>query len=283
MAVPAPSTQVRTSTTRFFERPEGRIAYDDQGSGPLVLLVPSLGDVRSEYRFLVPQLVTAGYRVVSMDLRGLGASSTGWSSYTNAALGSDVVALVRHLGGGPAVLVGCSMGGGAVAWAAAEASTLVSRLVLIDPFVHSQPAAMPLQNTVFWLMFARPWGPSVWGSYYTSLYPTRPPADLTAYTAALVANLREPGRIEANRAMMLAPKTDVEQRLGQVQAPTLVVMGSKDPDFSKVGPEKEARELAQLLNGRSVMIADAGHYPHTELPELTGPAIVSFLAEGGGR
>jgi pimeloyl-ACP methyl ester carboxylesterase len=66
------------STTRHFRLPEGTIAYDDRGSGPLVIMVPSLGDLRQEYRFLAAPVLAAGYRVVTVDLRGHGASSTGW-------------------------------------------------------------------------------------------------------------------------------------------------------------------------------------------------------------
>ena len=52
--------------TQFLKRPEGTIAYDDTGSGPLVVCAPSMGDC-AEYRFLAPQLVAASYRVVTMD------------------------------------------------------------------------------------------------------------------------------------------------------------------------------------------------------------------------
>ena len=54
-----------TVPTRYVERPEGSVAYDDRGEGPLVVAVPSLGDLRQEYRFLTPRLVDAGYRVVA--------------------------------------------------------------------------------------------------------------------------------------------------------------------------------------------------------------------------
>ena len=38
--------------TQYLQRSEGRIAYEDRGgSGPLVIALPSLGDVRQEYRF----------------------------------------------------------------------------------------------------------------------------------------------------------------------------------------------------------------------------------------
>lgn len=47
--------------TQYVSTPEGRIAYDVQGDGPLVVLVPGMGELRTSYRFLVPALVDAGY------------------------------------------------------------------------------------------------------------------------------------------------------------------------------------------------------------------------------
>ena len=41
-------------TTKYLKQENGQIAYDDQGSGPLVICVPSMGDMRGEYRFLDP-------------------------------------------------------------------------------------------------------------------------------------------------------------------------------------------------------------------------------------
>jgi len=61
--------------TQHLRLSDGTLAFDDQGEGPLVLCVPAGGDLRSEYRFLTPQLVAAGYRVVTMDIRGQGESS----------------------------------------------------------------------------------------------------------------------------------------------------------------------------------------------------------------
>ena len=57
-------------TTQFLRLPQGQISYEDAGAGPLVVCLPSLGDLRAEYRFLAPRLVEAGCRVIQMDLRG---------------------------------------------------------------------------------------------------------------------------------------------------------------------------------------------------------------------
>ena len=43
-----------TNTTQYLDRGEGRIAYDVTGSGPLVVAVPGMGDLRSTYRHLAP-------------------------------------------------------------------------------------------------------------------------------------------------------------------------------------------------------------------------------------
>jgi pimeloyl-ACP methyl ester carboxylesterase len=109
------------------------------GEGPLVVAVPGMGDLRSTYRFLVPALVEAGYRVATMDLRGHGDSDATFAEYDDVAAGTDLLALVHELGGGPAVLVGSSMGAGAAAWAAAEGPDLVRGLVLTGPFVRNAP------------------------------------------------------------------------------------------------------------------------------------------------
>jgi pimeloyl-ACP methyl ester carboxylesterase len=265
----------------FLDRPEGRIAYTDEGSGPLVIMVPGLGDLKEEYRFLAPRLVAAGYRAVTMDIRGHGESSTGWRDHSSSALGSDVVALIRQLNAGPATIIGTSMGAGAAAWAAADAPDAVSKLVVIGPFVRDVPISWgkkALFTTIMNTAFVGPWGPSAWGMYYASLYPTAKPADFDAYKAKLGATLKEPGRMAALQAMLAATKSDVEARLGEVRAPTLVVMGSKDPDFDDA--KVEADTVARILKGRAVMIDGAGHYPQAEMPDVTAPVIIDFL---GGK
>ncbi|MBZ0227674.1 MAG: alpha/beta hydrolase, partial [Bauldia sp.] len=73
----------------------------------------------------------------------------------------------------------------------------------------------------------------------------------------------------------------VEPRLPEVGAPTLVVMGSKDPDFAD--PAAEAETVARLLRGTATMIEGAGHYPHAEMPETTASAVLAFLGREGAR
>src|SRR5512139_3759818 len=122
--------------TKFLKQENGTIAYDNQGSGPLVLCIPSMGDVRGEYRFLLPQLVSAGYRAVSMDVRGMGESDMEWDDYSVVGVGKDILALVQELDAGPAIVVGTSMAAGAAIWAGSEKPELIRGLILIGPFVR---------------------------------------------------------------------------------------------------------------------------------------------------
>ena len=263
----------RARTTQYLTVPGGQIAYDVAGSGPAVLCVPSIGDVRAEYRFLRPQLVEAGYTAVTMDLRGHGESSTGFDDYSTEAIGRDIIALARHLNAGPVTVVGTSKAGGSAVWAAAEAPDVIGRVVLISPFVrsHGNDAMM---RRMMKILLARPWGAALWTMYFPNFYPTRKPDDFDTYRAELKANLHEPGRLQALRAMVES-SGDVSDVLSNVTAPSLVVMGSKDPDFNN--PADEGKWIAGEVGGTSLTIQGAGHYPHAEMPAEVGPVIVRFL------
>jgi pimeloyl-ACP methyl ester carboxylesterase len=115
----------------------------------------------------------------------------------------------------------------------------------------------------------------MWLKYYDSLYPTRKPADYDEYSAALHANLKEPGRLEAVQQMLYASKEASGKRMSQVIQPALVLMGSKDRDFKN--PEAEAKRVAEALRGNYMMIDNAGHYPHAEMPEITAPLLLEFM------
>src|SRR3954468_15280648 len=114
------------------------IAFDVTGEGPLVVLAHGIGDSRHSYRFLVPQLVAAGYRVANVDIRGTGESGLGWDGYSRTDIAGDLVAVVRQLGG-PAVIIGQSISGGAATIAAATAPDLIAGVVELAPFTRAQP------------------------------------------------------------------------------------------------------------------------------------------------
>ncbi|MFE9250048.1 alpha/beta fold hydrolase [Streptomyces sp. NPDC007088] len=264
----------------------GRIAYESVGDGPLIVLSHGIGDLRQSYRFLAPLLAEAGYRVVSADLRGHGDSSTGWPSISRADVASDLLALIRHLGG-PAVVVGQSLSGGAATIAAAQAPGLVRAVVELNPFTRVPKTDLGAMLRVGryrrggLLMGATVAFRSlrVWLRYLDTAYPGKP-ADWADYTAVLRAKLSEPGRMEQFLKTMKTNGSDAEAQLPHVACPALIVMGSADPDFPDPAAEGAAIVAALPAGVGSLEIIDgAGHYLHAECPAQVAALVTRFLAD----
>ncbi len=271
---------IRGASVQSVEVKGGRLVYEDSGGeGEVVLCLPSLGDVRQEYRFLAPQLVEAGYRVLVADLRGFGESSASFSSYLVEDLGHDILAVLDHVGVERAHLVGCSISAAAIGWVAVEAPERVNRLVMLGAIVRDLPADKffrPLSHVLFFPL----WGVVMWGMYVKTLFPQAPPSDFPSYVQSLKANLREPGRLKALGKMMRGSKASTFARFPQVKADAFVVIGSKDPDFSDASAEPEL--IREALGGsvETYLAEGLGHYPHVEAPEEMGGRIVRFLSQG---
>jgi pimeloyl-ACP methyl ester carboxylesterase len=75
--------------------------------------------------------------------------------------------------------------------------------------------------------------------------------------------------------MASTPRLPCTERLSRVKVPTLVIMGTKDPDFPD--PVAEAKYIAGQTRGRLELMEGAGHYPQTEMPEVTAPLVLDFL------
>lgn len=266
--------------THHLRRPEGTLAYDDAGSGPLVVAVPGMGDLRTTYDELRAALLSAGYRVVTTDLRGHGDSSADFATYGDEATAADVAALVEHLGAGPAVLVGNSMGASAVAVLAADRPELVRALVLLSPFLRDPAggaAQRAMLGVVYRVLLARPWGAAAWARYYTTLNKGRRSGRLSAHAAAIRASLRRPGYLRAFRDLALQlTHAVVEPRLPRVQAPALAVVGALDPDWRD--PAAELAWIGETLGARTLLVPDAGHYPQHQTPEVVADAVLAHLA-----
>jgi pimeloyl-ACP methyl ester carboxylesterase len=274
--------------TEFLGIKGGRIAYDVTGEGPLVVLSHGMGDRRQAFRFLAPELVRAGFRVVAADMRGHGESSEGdWKSISRTDVAGDLVALVRHLGGGPAVIVGHSLSGGAATIAAATAPDLVSGVVEIGPFTRK------VQYSLGGLMRIRRYRRGLvsmtgvmvlhslnsWMRYLDLAYPEKP-ADYAAYMAALRAKLSEPGRMAEFLKTLKTSPADAGDALPRISCPALVIMGDKDPDWAD--PRAEADGIAAEMpagRGTVAIIDGAGHYPHAQTPDEVAGLTTSFLRE----
>lgn len=276
------------SELRYVDVAPGRIAYDEIGEGPLVVLSPGMADTRATYRFLAPLLAEAGFRVASVDLRGHGGSSVEWDSFSRTDTAADLLAVVDELGG-PAVIIGQSFSGGAATIAAATKPESVSAVVEIGPFTRPPKFVLSAfvrndhnyrRGALLLGRFALRGRVETWAKYLDVAYPGRKPDDWDHWLADLQRSLREPGRIRAARGMLKSTPVDAGAHLGHVRCPALIVMGSDDSDFAD--PQAEAAGIVELLPpglGRFEMIHGAGHYPHAEYPEQVAAVVIPFLEE----
>jgi len=272
--------------TEYLSVAGNTLAYEVSGQGPLVVLAHGIGDSRHSYRFLAPALAAAGYRVAAVDLRGCGDSSLGWDGYSRTDIAGDLVAVVRHLGG-PAVIIGQSISGGAATVAAATAPDLISGVIELAPFTRTQ--SFDLGGLMRVKRFRTGYGQMAqvmvrgslasWKKYLDVAYPVKP-ADWDAELARIEAKLNEPGRMKVLQAMCKTSPSDAGAQLANVTCPVLIIEGSLDPDWAdpRAEGEKIVADLPRGL-GELVVIDGAGHYAHAQTPEQVLALARPFLGK----
>jgi pimeloyl-ACP methyl ester carboxylesterase len=222
-----------------------------------------------------------------VDIRGCGDSSLDWDGYSPTDIAGDLVALVRHLGGGPAVIIGHSISGGAATIAAATAPELISGLIELAPFTRAQSyplgallrvkryrsGTMHLMKTL--MMGSLP----SWKKYLDLAYPTKP-SDWDTESARIDAKLREPGRMKALQTMCKSNPSDAGAQLKNVRCPVLVIEGTADPDWADPSAEGK-RIIDDLLKGLGelAVLEGVGHYAHAQAPKELLALTLPFLAK----
>jgi len=111
-----------------------RVAYTEWGEvGPLVVCVGGVANTAMRFNYLASDL-EKDFRVVCMDWVGRGRS--GWMAdqrdYSLGTYAEQLKQLIGHLGGGPVILLGSSLGGSAAIELTARNPNLVSALILND-------------------------------------------------------------------------------------------------------------------------------------------------------
>ena len=210
----------------------------------------------------------------------------GWESISRTDVAGDLLTLIRHLGG-PAVIVGHSISGGAATIAAAMEPELISGIVEINPFTRTQRLDVGgllrirryrrgislLAGTQIFRSLG------IWVRYLDVAYPAKP-ADYAGYMAALTAKLREPGRMAEFMKTGKSTPADAGAQLPNIACPALIIMGTLDPDFADPKAEGEAIAAAMPAGlGTVAMIDGAGHYPHAQSPDEVAALVIPFLKE----
>jgi pimeloyl-ACP methyl ester carboxylesterase len=210
-----------------------------------------------------------------------------WKSISRTDVAGDLVALIRHLGDGPAVIVGHSLSGGAATIAAATAPDVVSGIVEVGPFTRK------VQYSLSGLLRIRRYrragllmtgvqvlhSLNMWMRYLDLAYPEKP-ADYAAYMTALRAKLSEPGRMAEFLKTMKTSPADAGAALPRISCPALVIMGTEDPDWAD--PQAEAHGIVAAMPaglGAVAMIKGGGHYIQAQCPDEVAALVTSFLQQ----
>jgi pimeloyl-ACP methyl ester carboxylesterase len=113
-----------------------------EGSGPLVVVLPSRGRDSEDYDEVGSGIATAGYRVLRPQPRGTGASTGPMNGLTLHDFARDVAAVIEHAGGGPAVVVGHAFGNWIARMTAADYPLLVRGVAILAAAAKTYPGAL---------------------------------------------------------------------------------------------------------------------------------------------
>lgn len=255
-----------------------RIHYERTGEGmPVIFLHAGVADSRMWEPQVKP--FAKHFDVIRPDIRGFGQSELPpmrWSAV------DDLLGLLDDLHLKPAHLVGCSIGGGLALDFALQHGERISKLVLVGPGISGAD----------------------FGAKYPDLWREGSEAEKAHDVDAIIrADMRlwldgprrpsgyvkEPLRtlfFEMDKASFAndfdsAPMDNVElpaaERLHEITAPTLVVVGDEDAP-----PIFDAVELLmeKVPHARKVVIHDAAHLPNLEHPKEFNRSVLDFLTEG---
>lgn len=252
-----------------------RIHYERAGAGlPVVLLHAGVADLR----MWEPQVAALAehFDVIRLDQRGFGESELPAKRWSPVA---DLLEIVDSLNLKPAHLVGCSMGGSIAIDFAIRYPERVSKLVLVGTAISG----------------------ANFGKNYPELWAEVKAADTAGELDALNqaemhlfldgprrprGYVKQPLRdlfLDMNGITLksnwdAAPTDDLDppavERLGEVAAPALIVVGDKD-----VPTIYDAADLLMksLPNVKRHLIHDAAHLPNLEHPEEFNQIVLDFL------
>lgn len=260
-----------------------QLNYEVHGQGALVVLSMGMGARGNVWALhQVPFLVDAGYRVVTYDARGIsplpGQTERDCPPISLEQLVGDLAGLIEHLGG-PAYVVGTSLG-----------ALTVQELALVRPELVKRVVAMAAHARLDQTQQVHTRGERELFDRGIEL----PPAYHAAVTAIFnlsPATLRDDGKVQdwldmfeftagpissGERAQL-----DVSARTGDrrdayrgISTPLLAVGYADDATL----PPYLAREVADVVaNGQYAEVPDAGHFGYLEQPEIVNRLILDFL------
>jgi pimeloyl-ACP methyl ester carboxylesterase len=122
------------------ERDDVSIEVLAQGSGPVVVLLPSLGRGAADFDPIAQRLADAGYRVLRPQPRGIGGSRGPLDGIDLHDCAADVAAVIEHENRGAAFVVGHAFGNRVARMLATDSPSLVRAVALVDANIGKGPS-----------------------------------------------------------------------------------------------------------------------------------------------
>jgi pimeloyl-ACP methyl ester carboxylesterase len=273
---------------------------DDATAGVPVVMVHGLGGSHLNWVGIAPELARR-HHVYAVDQAGFGLTPGAHRS-TSVQANADLLArFLREVVGGPAVLVGNSMGGMVSLLMAAAHPELVEGLVLIDPSIPVPRQRPDLAVSATFLVYATPFV----GERYLELM-TRRTTDRQRVQSVVNLCFADPGRADAAvvdagvvlathrrtvpgqeaaflgaaRSLMrvLANPRRYRSLMRGIDKPVLLVHGELD----RLVPIAAARAVAADNPAWETMfLPGVGHTPQLEVPDLVRERMATWLGDHG--
>jgi len=256
------------------------IAYEMQGSGPLVVFLHGIGGNRTNWYGQLDHF-SDYFCTVTWDARGYGASDDSPRTLKFSDYADDLAHVLDHVQAERAHLVGLSMGGMILQDFSSRYASRVATLTLADTSAGFGAASEEAKRD----FLARRLDPLEKGQtpkdiapgvvqVLASQYAT--PAARAQLLASLSALRMEPYK----QALHAIVTTDFRSLLSRIIAPTLVIVGNEDI----VTPPAASEYLAKNIPGASlVRIPQSGHLTNIEKPEAFNAALRPFLERHAQR
>jgi pimeloyl-ACP methyl ester carboxylesterase len=259
------------------ERAREIVAYDDvridviaEGKGPLIVLLPGRGRGSEDFDEVAAGLAKSGFRVLRPQPRGAGQSFGPMKGLTLHDFARDAAEVIRHEGGGPAVMVGHAYGSWVARMTAVDYPKLVRGVVIAAAAAKAYPAgfagAKELSDAV--RKSGDPALPEAERLGYLRAHFFAPGSDASVWLKGSYPAVDE-SQFEAGRA------TKQSEWWGGGNAPLLDLQGELDP----FKPRSMMNEFREEFGERAtvVVIPNASHALIPEQPAAVVAAIVAWI------
>jgi 3-oxoadipate enol-lactonase len=252
-----------------------RLAAEVEGEGEPVVLVHGLGFSRKAWRPQIDALTAAGWRCVSYDLRGFGASEMPRAPYRVETLAADLEAVRAALGLDRFHLVGHSMGGMVSLGYAVDHPERVRSLFLASTTSHNGKRASLFARVMSLLsrdgFDAARRDAERWREVEHIVREVEPYVGPVMDLLRKLTERADPGRALAWAAL---DGFSLREEVKSIRCPTLVMHGDRDPNI----PFPAGMLLAQAVAGAKwIPLAGARHNLPLELTERFNAELLAFL------